>query len=582
MLTALRLGNFKPFTDLQSIPIRPLTLIFGANSAGKSSLIHGLLLACHATETGELDVHRTTIGGESVDLGGFRQYVYRREAGRRVEWAVELDVASLTGRIAELLAPVRSACVSLSIGMELDDQGYPVRDAKPSVMSYELETDGVSLLRASRRRDGNLRLDRLAHKQPVVQSLLKALVELTTTEALTANDFDGLDEAIADLVPELTFRIEKFLPIGLQRSERTLETEEQSILFPVSRGNRREDLAAAVRFYLPRNLNEIVQGVNDAIANELKRISYLGPLRSYPPRHLAFAQHHDPNWYAGGGYTWDKVRQDETVREAVNTWLGSAERLQTPYELVVRDLVPDRVISSELSARIEKSLHDLLLDLFKSDDQSLLDKILELQSTQHPNEFPDMSSEEMLPEIEALVARFTDSDEMAELWTRELARASADQLRDLVIIDKRTDTPVSHRDIGIGVSQVLPVLVSAYALSGRIVAIEQPEIHLHPKLQAELGDVFIESALGTRRNTFILETHSEHLILRLMRRMRDTCEGTLPEGLPPLRPEDVAILYVQPKGSAAVVRRLELDEEGQLLDPWPGGFFEEGFRERFA
>ena len=96
--------------------------------------------------------------------------------------------------------------------------------------------------------------------------------------------------------------------------------------------------------------------------------------------------------------------------------------------------------------------------------------------------------------------------------------------------------------------------------------------------------MFIESALGERKNTFLLETHSEHLILRIMRRMRDTVRGTLPEGLPPVRPEDVAVLYVQPKAdnSTSVVRVLELDEEGQLLDPWPGGFFEEGFNERFA
>ena len=118
---------------------------------------------------------------------------------------------------------------------------------------------------------------------------------------------------------------------------------------------------------------------------------------------------------------------------------------------------------------------------------------------------------------------------------------------ELVLLDKRTKTEVSHRDVGIGVSQVLPVLVMAYASSNRIIAIEQPEIHLHPALQAELGDVFIESALGENKNTFIIETHSEHLILRIMRRMRETAEGELKEGSK-VPPNDVCILYVDQPG----------------------------------
>ena len=157
-------------------------------------------------------------------------------------------------------------------------------------------------------------------------------------------------------------------------------------------------------------------------------------------------------------------------------------------------------------------------------------------------------------------------------------------LSELVIRDRRTDTLVSHREIGVGVSQVLPVLVAAYASKHSIIAIEQPEIHLHPALQAELGDVFIQSALGSSRNTFLLETHSEHLILRIMRRMRNTANEELPDGMPKITPDDVAIIYVQPKDdhSAAIVQHLELDEEGGFIDPWPGGFFEEGFNERFA
>jgi len=117
MLTSLRLGNFKAFADSQQLPLKPLTLIFGANSAGKSSLIHGLILAHEANRTGTLDVHRTELGGESVDLGGFRQYVHRRDATRRMEWAAELEVAYLTGRLAELLTPVQRVGISLNRGI---------------------------------------------------------------------------------------------------------------------------------------------------------------------------------------------------------------------------------------------------------------------------------------------------------------------------------------------------------------------------------------------------------------------------------------------------------------------------------
>ena len=107
MLNAVRLGNFKAFADTQRLPIKPLTLIFGANSSGKSSLIHGLLLARHAAQTGTLDVYGTEIGGESVDLGGFRQYIHRREVTRQLEWSAEIDPSQLSAELAERLAPVR-------------------------------------------------------------------------------------------------------------------------------------------------------------------------------------------------------------------------------------------------------------------------------------------------------------------------------------------------------------------------------------------------------------------------------------------------------------------------------------------
>ena len=80
---------------------------------------------------------------------------------------------------------------------------------------------------------------------------------------------------------------------------------------------------------------------------------------------------------------------------------------------------------------------------------------------------------------------------------------------------------------------------------------------------------------------FLIETHSEHLLLRIMRRMRETSSRTLPEGAPAVRPEDVNVLFVEPDGAETLIREMPLNEMGELVKAWPGGFFEEDLREIF-
>ncbi len=555
MFNALQIANFKAFADAQRIPLRPLTLIYGANSAGKSSVIHSLILAHHAIQTGELDVHRTTVGGESVDLGGFRQYVHHRDASRQVEWAVTLDSRNFTGRLAELCAPVKNITMRVYFGIALDDRDRPLPDARPGVYRYELVADEAPLLRMSRRRDGRLQLDRLEHEHPVFREVIRAMVMLSsTTEALQPEDFEGVEQAVAMLVPEVVASCTGFLPDGLPKFAAVEGMTQQGLFFTISKARRQEDLAAAVRSFLPRKIDELLKGLANHVAEEIGRLQYLGPLRSYPPRHLAFAQHHDPNWYAGGGYAWDVVRRDARVRELVNAWLGSADRLQTPYELVIRELVG--------LGDLETPLWDGLGKIAEESSSSSEESADELDSSSSSED--ELESEE---NVQRLVSAVRDSD--------------IEKLVELTLIDRRSNTIVSHRDVGIGISQVLPVLVSAYAAKKRMVAIEQPEIHLHPKLQAELGDVFISAALGGQENTFVLETHSEHLLLRVMKRMRQTMEGSLPKGAPPIRPEHVMVLYVEPDGKRSIVREMPLNERGELVKAWPGGFFEEGLREVF-
>ena len=582
-LIALHIGNFKAFADTQRIPLKPITLIFGPNSAGKSSFIHSLALA-HESQFGRekrslarLDVHHTDIGGSSIDLGGFRQYVHRGQANRRVEWGAELAVANLGGRLMQLLASVNTITVTLSLGIELDDQDRPKPGAEPRVESIDISADHAELLYMSRRRSDShsslLRLDRLDTTHPVFRQVLKALVEsATTSEEMRPEDFDGANAAIAELLPELQVRVEQFFPtvVELPKAEGA-ELSPVSLLFPISKGNRREDIAQAVRFYLPRTINDLIKGLADALADELKRFQYLGPLRSFPPRHLAFAEYEDANWYAGGGYAWDVVRRDDQVREVVNSWLGSS-KLKTPYKLVVRSLAAVDQLQEPIANALENIPTDAL---------GLKAKFFDAQEPVSVDDGTYLTRPDISHLVESIYPEIRDTEVAAEHLVRALGGSDLEALRELVLIDQRTNTVVTHRDVGIGISQVLPVLVIAYGSQGKLIAMEQPEIHLHPALQAELGDVFIEAALGERQNTFILETHSEHLILRLMRRMRETYLHK-DTGLPPITPADVSVLYVEPDGPRSIVREMPLNELGELVKSWPGGFFEEGLREQFG
>ena len=141
---------------------------------------------------------------------------------------------------------------------------------------------------------------------------------------------------------------------------------------------------------------------------------------------------------------------------------------------------------------------------------------------------------------------------------------------------------VSSVDVGVGLSQVIPVVVAALYQKTGIVAIEQPELHIHPALQLTLGDLFI-SQIQDRNLMFLIETHSEHLMLRLQRRIRETHENELPPGAPALHPEQLAVHYVEPddKGLQVNLYALHVDEEGDFIDRWPKGFFGERVKERF-
>ena len=126
-------------------------------------------------------------------------------------------------------------------------------------------------------------------------------------------------------------------------------------------------------------------------------------------------------------------------------------------------------------------------------------------------------------------------------------------------------------DVGFGVSQVLPVVtLLQYVPEGSTVILEQPEIHLHPLAQANLADVIVNAAMH-RRVQVILESHSEHLLLRLQRRVAEAV----------ISPDDIKLYFCDAHEGVSELELLELDLFGQIAN-WPTNFTGDAFGETYA
>ena len=130
-------------------------------------------------------------------------------------------------------------------------------------------------------------------------------------------------------------------------------------------------------------------------------------------------------------------------------------------------------------------------------------------------------------------------------------------------VTKHKGGPEVHlTDVGFGVSQVLPVLILCYYVpEGSILILEQPEAHLHPKVQSELADVLID-VVTNRSIQIILESHSEHLLHRLTRRI---AEGEISA-------DDMALYACQINEGTSQIEPLKMDEYGNVSN-WPRNFF---------
>ncbi|MBM3852863.1 MAG: DUF3696 domain-containing protein [Verrucomicrobia bacterium] len=543
-LTAFSIQNFKAFRDEQRIPIRPITLVYGQNSAGKSSLIDAVLLLHHLA----------THGAPKIPFSRFDPY-----QGEYFDFSVTGNSVRL-GKVWDFVhGKAMSDDNKFFLGCVVSDKETTARmefgfdnDGLFSFQQFLGEEPWMFRLNVKRRSVGFLS-DHFAHvevnsEHPAFRAAVAgALAEIDTKLKIFAESAPDSEagKAVASYLKECDFSIPEFREdlanevaaqySRLRLNARSIPPEpvtplthpvlEQHPTFAESTDRPEHtpdwsDRESSIDMVFEESFSSYVEGriiklavdiavdrleglrcPGNAVASEaLESVAYCGPQRAdldlesmFPPQ----IQHEDESGVNIGGWALD-----DAALEFVNGWL-QAQRFGTAHYAITKNSEAISVDTFSHAVRVELS---------------------------------------------------------------DLGRGIS----------------VGLHEVGSGLGQIVPVLLAAAAYQNHLVCVKQPELHLHPSLQADVADVFAKFAGRTSEPTgsrFLIETHSEHLLLRLMRRIRESTHGKLKKGERPLCPDDVAVLYVENLGTHSVVREMPLNENGELARDWPGGFFEEGLRE---
>lgn len=543
LIRALSLRNFKGFSDEVRIELRPITLLFGANSAGKSSVLQALQLVREILERGNANIDRTRQGGDTIDLGGFRNFVHNRELSREVTLCVEMELGDEAipeffedaiedrsevdhevWRFHETLDMVRNHVRHVSVHLTLSWSSF---HEQAVISGYRVDFNGVWCAEVSTDSSGSrpeLRLnaghsifesdevdgealfeDLSAWVRPGQSSIgfraeLGMRVEVVDGEDNEPVPNSALLDFLAVVCAAHADSPNPGFAMWLQDFQGALPHLHKPILISAERPETASNVFKLQEF--SAFISWMLIGPAQLLMAQLRKSRYLGPLRRIPPRDFDVALSKDETAWSDGMAAWQALLSDsESFVSDCSDWMSHPQKLATGYGL-------QRTTVQEF----------------------------------------DISGLEPKP--------------------------LGSKRRRLTLIDSvgRRHLP---QDVGVGISQVLPVVVAAQDRTASLVTIEQPELHIHPAVQVGLGDLFID---GAKRHdlSFLIETHSEHLVMRLQRRMREQVSGEASLDQVSFDPNDVSFVYLGRNELGRVeATHIGLTSQGKFDSPWPNGFFAE-------
>ena len=537
MLHALELENFKAFGKRARIPFAPITLIFGENSAGKSTILQALNLlkqTRESREVGALLLPRSENG--IVDLGSFQELLFDHDSKRILSIRVETKVDRRLAIEFNFKRPSSEAEVLL-------DQ-IQIYDGKSSRCITRFQPSGATV----DPQEFWMRMAYFHNSRGLPPSKLAAVkcVWLTKATEYWRPEFEwckkNRDEILSRISNEKSELVEYI-------KHETDSYEEDSNEQERSNEEFQEDV---------KRLQEGLNSLNE----DFKFFSSDFDLKTY----ISKKHREKMNTVLGvQGFLPVGIISGER-----NSWIaGSRSLLHWQSEGPEFNIAQLAMVTG---SALERTLEALFpIRPFRRPPERWY--IFTGTSPQHVGYQGDLLPDLLLrsPKLVDETNEWLEKLDIGHKLTVKSMGADSGDLFEVRLIDTRRKGHVDAAlpDVGFGISQLLPFIVQSLVSEKQIISIEQPEVHVHPRLQADLGDLLAEAIKEPRQNRFIIETHSEHLILRLQRLVRKK----------EIKPEDVSVVYVSRGPEGAKAERLRLDEDGDFIDEWPSGFFLERLRE---
>ncbi len=546
-------NNFKAFgEEMQTFSKKPITLVYGPNSIGKSSLLQSQLLLNSRVHSYDFSIINEYFAGDKFDIENFKNYVHKHDIDKKITYEIRLNQKE------SILAFFSTSKEMNNEIIELYDNNFFDQKITDEQIRKKLNSDYMNARTKPNREDDYL------------EKFIRLSNSVETERILQNFEF----------------------------YQHLLNTDEIKIILSISKEENGE-IAEVYIANKPYNINFLFDNI-------IKPAQHFGPLRPYPKRKdmLQFSGEKNKNSFNDIIKDTNYLKTFKRHREILSKYRLSPLLLLHPkhfrffYQIgafniflpenkkqVFNDsatahqlwleLINNKGLQAKLSAWLSdkhklKSAYEIRVDRTKVNYMDTIrwwDKDILNRKTKDP-----------ISKAIHLI------DDVIEKVLIKIFKRPPSYLNELKFIDTRTDTEVTPRDMGLGISQVLPILISTFTSKEKSLYLEQPELHLHPAVQMEVMDEFIRSAKeNNNNNEFMIETHSEHLLLRIMKRMRHTAEDKQGRNKSlDLTPDDVCLLYVDSDNESTFIKELRLSPKGKLLDHWPNGFFEEGFKERFS